>query len=70
MKKEIKACSYIHYDADYGTVTCSSTGSIRDMFEDGLHGRELPSEVDKAVQDLCKAIYLETGNLTSIDIRD
>ena len=65
-----KEWSYVHFDADYGTVTCSSSGKIRDMMQQGLEDMELPTDVERAMQELCRAIYKETGSMPQISISD
>ena len=64
----MKEFSYIHYNADYGTLNCFGDGAIRDMFDDGLRTMSLPEDVDKALNDLCLAIYKETGEMPTINI--
>jgi hypothetical protein len=62
--------SYILFNAEYGTVTCASNGEIRDMMQRGLDNMGLPKRVDNALQELCEAIYEETGSLPEISISD
>lgn len=40
------------------------------MMQQGLDAMELPAAVDSAIQELCRAIYEETGSMPTIDIRD
>ena len=60
--------SYIHYDTEYGTL-CFERGAIRDMFDKGLENMSLPKDVDKALNDLCLAIYKETGQMPTLNIQ-
>ena len=72
MNKEIykySQWSYVHFDADYGIVTCASSGAIREMMQEGLD-MGLPKDVDNALKELCKAIYEETGSMPKIEISD
>jgi hypothetical protein len=64
----MKEFNYIHYDSNYGTVNCFGQGAIRDMFEEGLKTMSLPRDVDKALNDLCLAIYKETGEMPTLNI--
>ena len=61
--------NYIHYDAAYGTLNCFGQGAIRDMFDKGLETMSLPRDVDKALNDLCLAIYKETGQMPTLNIQ-
>ena len=70
MKEISRQWSYAHFNAEYGTVTCTSDGAIRDMFDSAIEDMELPKEVDSALQMLCKAIYEHTGTLPSVNIAD